>query len=104
MQELDILKQDWKKSETEYKQFSSEELYRMIHKNSNSVVKWLLIISIIEIVFWILLTNIHSIITLITGDVYLEEEKNPDWSYKIGYYLGVFYKYSNFWNSTFYPV
>lgn len=49
MKELDILKQNWKKSETEYKQL----LYKMIHKNSNSVVK-------ILIVFIILLFNIRK--------------------------------------------
>lgn len=55
MKELDILKQNWKKSETEYKQL----LYKMIHKNSNSVVK-------ILIVFIILLFNLRK--TINTSD------------------------------------
>ena len=56
MGELDLLKKDWKKNEHSFKQLSEAELYTMTHQNSSSIVKWLLVISMIEFLFWILLT------------------------------------------------
>ena len=50
MDELEILKQDWKKNENSFKQVGEKEIYNMIHKSSTSVVKWILIISILEFV------------------------------------------------------
>jgi hypothetical protein len=52
MKELDLLKKDWQKSTGTFEQVSEGEIYKMIHKKSSSIVKWLLIISIIEFVFW----------------------------------------------------
>jgi hypothetical protein len=46
MKELDLLKKDWKKSTVSFEQISELELYKMIHKKSSSIVKWILIISI----------------------------------------------------------
>jgi hypothetical protein len=46
MKELDLLKKDWKKSTASFEQISELELYKMIHKKSSSIVKWILIISI----------------------------------------------------------
>jgi hypothetical protein len=48
MDELEILKKDWKKSENTFDQVSETEIYGMLHKRSSSLVKWILIISIIE--------------------------------------------------------
>lgn len=56
MEELDLLKKDWKKKERSFTQLSESELYKMTHQNSSSIVKWLLVISVIEFSFWILLT------------------------------------------------
>lgn len=53
MEELDKLKKDWKKNEGSYPKFSEKELYAMLHKGSSSIVKWILIISILEFVFWL---------------------------------------------------
>lgn len=53
MEELDLLKKAWKKNENSFKQVSEMEIYKMIHKNSSSVVKWIMIIGIIEFLFWI---------------------------------------------------
>jgi len=50
MEELDLLKKAWKKNENSFQQVSENQIYRMIHKNSSSVVKWILIIGIIEFV------------------------------------------------------
>jgi len=52
MKELDLLKKDWKKNSDSFQQISETEIYRMIHKKSSSIVKWILIISILEVSFW----------------------------------------------------
>ncbi|MBU0940376.1 MAG: hypothetical protein KKD36_02950 [Bacteroidetes bacterium] len=52
MEELDLLKKDWKKNTDSFEQISELELYKMIHKKSSSIVKWILIISIIEVGLW----------------------------------------------------
>jgi hypothetical protein len=46
------LKKDWKKNADSFQQISETEIYKMIHKKSSSIVKWILIISILEILFW----------------------------------------------------
>ena len=56
MEELDLLKKDWKKNENSFEQITENEIYNMIHKKSSSIVKWILIISVIEFLFWILIT------------------------------------------------
>jgi len=52
MEELDLLKKDWKKNENSYQQISEVEIYKMLHKKSSSIVKLILIISIIEVLVW----------------------------------------------------
>lgn len=52
MDELDKLKSDWKKKENTYPRFSENEIYAMLHKKSSSIVKWILIISVMEFAFW----------------------------------------------------
>lgn len=53
MKELDLLKKDWKKNENSFQQVSEMQIYKMIHKSSSSVVKLILIIGVIEFLFWI---------------------------------------------------
>jgi len=55
MDELDLLKKDWKKQDAKFPILSYEEIYKMIHKKSSSIVKWILIISVAELLFWSLL-------------------------------------------------
>jgi hypothetical protein len=50
MDVLDLLKKDWKKKEHTFDQVSENEIYSMLHKRSSSIVKWILIISILEFV------------------------------------------------------
>ena len=50
MKELDLLKKDWQKSEASFEQLSEKDIYAMLHKKSSSVVKWILIVSILEFV------------------------------------------------------
>lgn len=52
MDELDLLKKDWKKSEHGYAQLSEGDIYNLLHRKSSSIVKWILIISVLELVFW----------------------------------------------------
>ncbi|MFD0962833.1 hypothetical protein [Pseudofulvibacter geojedonensis] len=47
MKELDLLKKDWNKEK--HPKVSSDSIYKMILKKSSSVVKWIFIISLIEI-------------------------------------------------------
>jgi hypothetical protein len=61
MDELDKLKNDWKKAENNYPTFSEKEIYAMLHKKSSSIVKWILIISVLEFGFWALCAVISSI-------------------------------------------
>jgi hypothetical protein len=49
---LDLLKKDWKKNAKSFEQISETEIYKMIHKKSSSIVKWILIISILEVLLW----------------------------------------------------
>lgn len=58
MDELDLLKKDWNKSNAEYKKLSVKDIYPMLHKKSSSIVKMLFYISIAELLFWIILNLI----------------------------------------------
>lgn len=52
MKELDLLKKDWNKNNNSFEQVSEIDIYKMIHKKSSSIVKWILIISILEVLLW----------------------------------------------------
>lgn len=56
MEELDILKKDWKKEDSRYPKLSYDDIYKMILKRSSSIVKWIFIISILEFVFWTIIS------------------------------------------------
>jgi hypothetical protein len=56
MDVLDILKKDWKKQEATFPKLSYKEIYSMLLKKSSSIVKWIFIISICELLFWILIS------------------------------------------------
>jgi hypothetical protein len=56
MKELDLLKKDWQKNEASFVQVSEKDIYNMIHRKSSSTVKWILILSILELVLWSLLS------------------------------------------------
>ncbi|WP_297332929.1 hypothetical protein [Flavobacterium sp.] len=53
MDALDKLKSDWKKNEGKYPRFSEKDIYAMLHKRSSSIVKWILMISVLEFIFWL---------------------------------------------------
>jgi len=56
MDQLDILKQKWQEREQEFPQLSYSDIYQMLLKKSSSIVKWIFIISIAELLFWTLLS------------------------------------------------
>ena len=55
MKELDLLKKDWQQNNT-FEQVSEVDIYKMLHTKSSSIVKWIFIISILEILLWTLIS------------------------------------------------
>lgn len=49
MEELDLLKKNWQKN-TAFEQVSEVEIYKMLQMKSSSIVKWILIVSLLEFV------------------------------------------------------
>src|SRR5690606_31666371 len=52
MEELDILKKDWKQRDGDQPKLTYNQIYNMLYKKSTSIVKWIFIISIAELLFW----------------------------------------------------
>ena len=69
MKELDLLKKDWQKNDA-FEQVSEVEIYKMLHTKSSSIVKWIFIISVLEILLW------TSISVFFNADDYLKNIKN----------------------------
>ena len=65
MDELELLKKDWKKQGDSFQKLSYDDIYKMIHKKSSSIVKWIFIIFIVELIFW-------GLINLAIPEKYLE--------------------------------
>ena len=53
MDKLDKLKENWQSEEHELPKVSFDKIYKMLLKKSSSIVKWIFVISIIELLFWI---------------------------------------------------
>lgn len=68
MKELDLLKKDWQKNDV-FEQVSEVDIYKMLHTKSSSIVKWIFIISILEILLW------TSISVFFNTDDYLKNIK-----------------------------
>ena len=60
MEELDLLKKAWRKDESSFEQVTEKEIDMMLHRKSSSIVKWILIISLVEFVFWNVITVTFS--------------------------------------------
>ncbi|MBF6608642.1 MAG: hypothetical protein ITG00_07875 [Flavobacterium sp.] len=60
MEGLELLKKDWKKNENSFAQLTDTDIYAMLHKKSSSIVKWILIISILEVLLWTGVSLINS--------------------------------------------
>ncbi len=90
MDELELLKKDWKSKESEHPKLSYDELYGMIWKRSSSIVKWIFIISIIE---FVLPHLVYLLPSAREGMQFYEDLglKNLMWGLTIVQYLVVFY-------------
>ncbi len=53
MDQLDKLKKEWQSREQELPKISYNDIYKMLLKKSSSIVKWIFIISVAELLFWI---------------------------------------------------
>lgn len=53
MDQLELLKQNWKLRDQEHPRLTYDQIYNMLFKRSTSIVKWIFIISLLELVFWI---------------------------------------------------
>lgn len=53
MDRLDILKKEWQSREQELPKVSYNDIYKMLLKKSSSIVKWIFLISVAELLFWI---------------------------------------------------
>lgn len=71
MEELDLLKKDWHKLDN-FNQVSEQDIYGMLQKKSSSIVKWILIISILEFLLWTCLNVCYN------ADDYLKQIKHPE--------------------------
>ena len=58
MDELDLLKKNWNKEQSEGRTLSSKDIYPMLHKKSSSIVKMLFYISVAELIFWIIINSL----------------------------------------------
>ncbi len=61
MEGLDLLKKDWHKSTNSFTQIGENELSDMLKLRSSSIVKWIFIVSICELLFGVLLSVVLSI-------------------------------------------
>lgn len=53
MDQLELLKKNWKNSEPNFPKLSYNEIYNMLSKRSTSIVKWIFIISVLELLLWV---------------------------------------------------
>lgn len=55
MDSLELLKEKWQSREQELPKLSYQDIYQMLLKKSSSIVKWIFLISIGELLFWTIL-------------------------------------------------
>ncbi|MDH7914082.1 hypothetical protein [Winogradskyella sp. SYSU M77433] len=77
MDELDLLKKDWKKTETKFQSYSDSDIYPMLHKKSSSIVKTLFYISLAELGFWIIINLLPYFLSSTYQDRMNQSYDNP---------------------------
>ncbi len=61
MDELELLKKDWKEDKSDdFKNYTEQELFAMTKKRSVSIAKWVFIIALLELGFWFLIGYLAS--------------------------------------------
>ncbi|QCW99327.1 hypothetical protein FGM00_04075 [Aggregatimonas sangjinii] len=97
MDELELLKKDWQKKKEHLPKLSYDEIHKMTWKKSSSVVKWILIISILELI----LPNLLVFLSVGTED-WSTQNLGLMGNYYIGfnifYYIVVLYFIFQFYN------
>ena len=97
MDELEFLKQDWKRQEADLPIVSTSSIYTMIHKRSSSLMKWILYVSIFEFILWTVIniwgTNAKTInkykeLHLLEFDIFLTILQYA----VLGFFIFCFYK------------
>lgn len=99
MDELEMLKKDWKQREKDLPHFKSSELYPMLLKKSSSIVKWIFIISIIELALSTFLNVFLSDEKFWKDMVSLHLKTFTIVAYIVGYLISIFfifYFYKNY--------
>tara|TARA_R110000850_G_scaffold6374_1_gene24958 strand:- start:348 stop:989 length:642 start_codon:yes stop_codon:yes gene_type:complete len=97
MDELELLKKDWKKETNKFPKLSYDDIYKMILKKSSSIVKWIFILSLLEFIFW------SALSFALKDNESIKKFNNYDADYAIipltiisylvlGYFFFVFYK------------
>ena len=90
MDELELLKKDWQNKGEHLPKLSYNEIYTMIWKKSSSIVKWILIISVLEIFLPQLLYLLPSMREGM--NIYKESDVSIYFlGFSIIYYVGVVY-------------
>lgn len=79
MDGLDLLKKQWEKQK-DFPKFSESDIYKMIHKKSSSIVKWIFLISVVEILLWVILSVVFSD----------ESQKEMIQSYRLGLFMDIY--------------
>lgn len=82
MDELDFLKKNWKQQEATLPRLTYDQIYKMIWKRSSSIVKWIFVISILE-----LLLSTFLSIWLADKDYWAEMEKINLKNFTVGLYI-----------------
>lgn len=85
MEELDFLKQHWKK-EDNFPKIDKNEIRTMLHKSSSSIVKWIFIICCLEFVIGIALSFLYP-----SDSKDIEIVDYISWIYEVLFYLGIIY-------------
>lgn len=98
MEELDLLKKSWNNTNN-FDQISESEIYTMLHQKSSSVVRWIVIISLIELLLWTgtsLLFNSDAAfakLKIAKIDVYILVSNVIHYSVVIGFIIIFYYNY-----------
>jgi len=89
MDNLDILKKEWQSREQDLPKVSYNDIYKMLLKTSSSIVKWIFVISVAELLFWI-------------GIQFLIPKENIELMNEMG--VGDIMFYSNFIHYTIFAI
>lgn len=95
MDSLDILKQQWKR-DGNFPKINKDEIRLMLHKSSSSIVKWIFMISVIELAVGIILFSI------IPGDNKADVSvltKGIDIAFNVLFYITILYFIYKFYTS-----